>query len=212
MNKTIISEEDFSIFESVGHICVYTEKTRIYMENEKSQYFYIIKKGRIRVYISSSYGKEFTLDVLKKGSFFGDNSFLVDAYHQVDIEAVTEVEIIQCEIGKVIDILFKNKALMVLILQYLTETTDYLTHQIRVLTMYNSTQRIADFLIRITNHGHKTIPYTHEHIASCLNLNRVTVSRILKQFQDHGWIESSYGLIKVYEPDSLLLLLETIET
>ena len=207
MKITIIPENYFSIFESVGHIHIYKENTNIYVRNEKSQYFYIIKKGRIRVFISSIYGKEMTLDVLKKGSFFGDNSFLADAYHQTDIETITEVEIIECRIEDVIDILHANKELMILILQHLTETTDHLTHQIHALTMYNSTQKIADFLLRSTDNGTKTIPYTHENIASCLNLNRVTVSRIMKRFQNDGWIESDYGLVKVYQPIQLIQLL-----
>ncbi len=206
--KVHIPEKYFSLFESVGVVNLYKEKANIYMHNEKSQYFYILKSGRIRVYISSAKGKEVTLDVLKKGRFFGDNSFLENAFHQTNIEAVTDIELIECKIENVIDIIYDHKDLMILVLQHLTQTTDYLTHQIHSLTMYDANQKVADFLLRTSENGRNSITYTHENIATCLNLNRVTVSRIMKNFQENGWIESDYGIVKIYDAKALSKLLE----
>lgn len=198
----------FDVFEKQGRRLHLPENKIIYNENERSTTFYIVASGRVRVYVSSETGKQTTLEVLKKGRIFGDNSFLSNAYRQTTIETVTESEIIEVERGKVIDILASEKELMVLVFQHITEMTDHLTHQIYSLTNYNSTQKVADFLLNETNNGRNSIPYTHDNVASCLNLNRVTVSKIISRFENAGWMESSYGVIRIFAPDQLRELLK----
>jgi len=43
----------------------------------------------------------------------------------------------------------------------------------------------------------ETLPYTHEELGVCLNLNRVTVTRVLKEFRESGYIELGQKKIKV---------------
>ena len=58
---------------------------------------------------------------------------------------ITDVEFIRCHITDLMPILQKNNDLMILMLQHLTSTCNYLTHTIERLVNYNSTQKVADF-------------------------------------------------------------------
>lgn len=72
----IIPENYFYLFESVGERCVLPSKTVIFYESDDANDIYLLIKGRVRAYLSSSQGKQITLEVLKKGRIFGDGSFL----------------------------------------------------------------------------------------------------------------------------------------
>ncbi len=207
--KVTIPDRYFPVFESIGQLLTVPEGSVIYLENEEANSLYIVTKGRVRAYLSSEKGKELTLEVLKKGRLFGDNSFLSHSYHPVNIVAVTETEIILCPTSLVIPLLSENPDLMLLVFQHLTQTCDELTHQLTRLTTYNAEQKIADFLLCETQKGMHSIPYTHENIAECLNMNRVTVSRIMNQLAKQNILQSSYGTVTIQKPDVLQKIIES---
>ena len=57
-------------------------------------------------------GHTLTFDVLKKGSIFGDGSFAEDFQREVDISAVTDVELIECDTDRLFTALTENKVLL----------------------------------------------------------------------------------------------------
>lgn len=75
-------------------------------------------------------------------------------------------------------------------MQLLSSTNDHLTNQVKKAYFYNRHEKIAAFLLEQKK---KTISYTHEEIASLTGLNRVTVTKILNDFYQKGWID--LGLI-----------------
>ena len=193
----------FSYFEAVGERCVLPEGKVIFYESDDANDVYLIIKGRVRVYLSNPQGKQITLEVLKKGRIFGDASFLNHSVRKANIITITETELIKCHINDLIPILQNKRELMILMMQHLTSTCNYLTHTIERLVNYDSTQKVADFLLIETENGQKSIPYTHEDVAECLNMNRVTVTRIMKRFKDQELIDYDYGMIRVIHADLL---------
>ena len=207
----IIPENYFYLFESVGERCVLPSKTVIFYESDDANDICLLIKGRVRAYLSSSQGKQITLEVLKKGRIFGDGSFLNHSVRKANMATITDAEFIRCHITDLMPILQKNNDLMILMLQHLTSTCNYLTHTIERLVNYNSTQKVADFLLIETDDGRKSIPYTHEDIAGCLDMNRVTVSRIMKKLKEENAVEYEYGIVSVTDAKILKHILEHSE-
>lgn len=105
-----------------------------------------------------------------------------------------------------------------LVLTQLTANYASLCSQLKRLTLYNSTQRVASYLLDQTAARHEelgivdeTLPYTHEELAVCLNLNRVTVTRILNDFAKKGWVLLRQKKIKVLNRQKLSLVMELPE-
>lgn len=164
----------------------------------------LIVSGRVRVYCSAPSGKELTLQIVEKGRLIGETSFLhfSDAYASVC--AVNDVTLISCSVERLIPFIAGSEDSLKIILQYLTETNISLARHIKRIAIYNSRQKVASFLFYetqtdnpsggIRNH---TLPYTHEELAVCLGMNRVTVTRILSSFRKLGYIRTAYGKITV---------------
>ena len=171
---------------------------------------YIVHSGRLRVFLSNEHGKELTLDVIHKGSVFGTNSFLYHGTHKVSIQSVTEARLILCSQDTIRILSASHPELSRDLLQYFIEENNHLTHLLESITLYSAADRVMDFLLVATDHGKRQIPYTHEDIAMCLSMNRVTVSRIIKNLCDQGIVESSYGKISLKNPEELMHRLKKI--
>ena len=171
---------------------------------------YIVHSGRLRVFLSNEHGKELTLDVIHKGSVFGTNSFLYHGTHKVSIQSVTEARLIVCSQDTIRTLSASHPELSRDLLQYFIEENNHLTHLLEPITLYSAADRVMDFLLVATDHGKRQIPYTHEDIAMCLSMNRVTVSRIIKNLCDQGIVENSYGKISLKNPEELIRRLKKI--
>ena len=171
---------------------------------------YIVHSGRLRVFLSNEHGKELTLDVIHKGSVFGTNSFLYHGTHKVSIQSVTEARLILCSQDTIRILSASHPELSRDLLQYFIEENNHLTHLLESITLYSAADRVMDFQLVATDHGKRQIPYTHEDVAMCLSMNRVTVSRIIKKLCDQGIVESSYGKISLKNPEELMHRLKKI--
>ena len=171
---------------------------------------YIVHSGRLRVFLSNEHGKELTLDVIHKGSVFGTNSFLYHGTHKVSIQSVTEARLILCSQDTIRILSASHPELSRDLLQYFIEENNHLTHLLESITLYSAADRVMDFLFVATDHGKRQIPYTHEDVAMCLSMNRVTVSRIIKNLCDQGIVENSYGKISLKNPEELIRRLKKI--
>ena len=165
---------------------------------------YIVHSGRLRVFLSNEHGKELTVDVIHKGSVFGTNSFLYHGTHKVSIQSATEARLIVCSRDTIRTLSASHPELSRDLLQYFIEENNHLTHLLESITLYSAADRVMDFLLVATDHGKRQIPYTHEDVAMCLSMNRVTVSRIIKNLCDQGIVENSYGKISLKNPEELM--------
>lgn len=171
---------------------------------------YIVHSGRLRVFLSNEHGKELTVDVIHKGSVFGTNSFLYHGTHKVSIQSVTEAKLIVCTQDTIRILSASHPELSRDLLQFFIEENNHLTHLLESVTLCSAAARVMDFLLVATDQGKRQIPYTHEDIAMCLSMNRVTVSRIIKNLCDQGIVENSYGKISLKDPEELMYRLKKI--
>jgi len=206
--SVVIPEELFSMLQDSGRQEFYTKKSKIFTQGDKAANFYVVTKGRVRVYFVSVNGKERTIEILEEGRVFGDGSFLANSRRSVTIEAVTDCSVISCRTEDLITMCTRSQALMRLIFQHMTETCNYLTSQIMLNNYYNSTQKVCAFLLsESSNRNTLSLPYTHDEIAASVALNRVTVSRILSNLKAQQLISMNYGMIDILNTELLKQLL-----
>ena len=201
-----VPEKDFHYFEQAGSIVKYQTGEYIFARGDKANTVYVIKSGRALVSITTESGREFSFEVLKKGHIFGDGSFVKHYTREVDISAVTDMEVIVCKTERLLPVLAEHPDLMLLMFQHITVVTNDLSHQIVRMMQYDSIQKVADFILSCTENS-SSMPYTHSDIASSLGMNRVTVSNVMKDLRNRKLIDYSYGIVTVKDRDGLFSLL-----
>ena len=203
-----IPEKYFSVFLSAGRAEELPAGTNIFMQGDAASDLYLITRGRVRAFTLSPAGKETTLEVMEAGRIFGELALLSGSYRSVSIQTVTDCQIVTASTEKLLPLCLDSEELTMLIFRHMADACNYLTHQISRLVQYDSVQKVADFLLcEAESRGCTKLPYTHQEIADSVSLNRVTVSRILSDFKEKGWIDSHYGSISILSPGDLRGLL-----
>lgn len=200
-----ISENLFDYFKQAGTLIKYQPSDIIYMQEDATNNLYLILKGRVRVFLLSKDGQEITLDIIDKGRIFGESSFLLNTSRPVCVSAIDNVELISCNLETLYPTILESKELTLAIMRLLSSTNDHLTNQVKKAYFYNRHEKIAAFLLE---QNKKTISYTHEEIASLTGLNRVTVTKILNDFNQYGWIDLAYRKIIITNRNQLINYLD----
>ena len=104
--------------------------------------------------------------------------------------------------------------LTIALLTLMSQTCDYLSTLLKRSYTYNRFEKIASFLLEVTqidnpnkNIIHNTIPYTHEEISTIVGLSRVTTTKVLNEFQKKGYIKIEYKKITVLNKEALSKLI-----
>ncbi len=214
--RDYISDSLFPYFEKAGILLRFKEKEQIYFQGDYAKDFYFIKKGKVRVYLLNRHGHELTIEIVDRGRIFGESSFSSRSQRLTSIEAITQVELVACDYEALLPYLTQSPQLLTTVFFLLAKTSKNLSHQVRRLCFLDAKARIADFLLWMTEEpgpeiaaNHTTLFYTHQEVAECVNLQRVTVTRLLNEFQDEGLIALKYKAISILDRDALTIYVES---
>ncbi|MMZ53992.1 Global nitrogen regulator [compost metagenome] len=211
-----VPESLYTYFEQAGNDVRIQAGEHIYMQGEQANRLYLIKKGRVRVYYISADGEELTLEIVEKGRIFGESSFLYQSTRQTTVDAVNGVELVSCTLEDLYPYLSQSKELTLILFQLLSNTCWHLSHQLKRSTFYDRYEKVASFLLDETAYPNKDkaisencIPYSHEELAVCLGLNRVTVTKVLNDFKQKGWINLQYKKVIILNREALSALIKS---
>ena len=151
-----------------------------------------------------------TFSVLKKGSIFSDGAFANHYLREVDISAATDVEVIVCKTKDLLPLLCENQALLLMLLRHMAELSNEMAHQLVRLAHYDGKQKVVDYIL-VNAGATGSLPYTHNDIANCLGMNRVTVSRIMQELRAEGLLNYAYRKVTVLDRDGLEEVLNNLE-
>jgi len=210
MNNLQIKKSLLPYIEKAGQIQYFKPSQTIYFQEDISNNFYFIKKGRVRAYLMNQEGKDLTIDIIGEGRVFGESDFFLKSSRLTSVEAINDVELITCSIDDLLPYFKESPELVKEIFILLSKTVKNLSHQVRRLCFFDSGEIIADFLLEMTDHPDKSLeiqenclPYSHQEIAECTSLQRVTVTKILNEFKENGWIQLKYKKVIIKDKEAL---------
>lgn len=181
---------------------VHFEKEQSVHNNSECSGLYIVKTGRLRLYMLSEDGKEITLYRLSPGDICMLSASCVlqsitfDVY--VDAEVPSTCYMINgmafnAVSERVLEV--KNYALETAVQRF--SDVMWIMQQIVFMSM---DKRLAIFLLdEITANGTDMIAMTHEQIARHLGTAREVVTRMLRHFAADGWIEVTRKGIRILD-------------
>lgn len=144
----IVPRELFRYFEISGTKLTYSANNLLNIKENFSPSIYLICKGRVRVFCIGERGKEITLQIIGEGQLFGELNFLYNG--NALLSAVNEVEVIVCKLSALVPFMQKEPKLNELVVNLLISNYGSLCNQLRRLSLYDSTQRVASYLLEQT--------------------------------------------------------------
>ena len=174
----------------------------IYLQDTEATCFYYLKSGRVKSYIQSEDGAERVLNVYTAGSLFGEASFFDELPRVSSAVALSSCEIVPIDRELVTQEFVRNPELALAMMKYLARTVRLLSVQVDQMAFRPARWRMANYLLTLSP---KTGPVscTQEDIAAAVSASRVTVSRVLNDFAQNGWVALGYRTVTLRDPERL---------
>lgn len=195
--------DSWKILETLAPTLVYQKGSAVYWQGDTAERLYYLKKGRVKIYMTSENGAEKTLRVQSDGGVFGEAAFFdgrprvssAKVLEKSEIVAVSR-EILSAHIQKHPEFAFS-------LMQALSERVRLLTAQVDSMAFLQADRRIARFLVETVQDRPPCISCTDEELGTLVGASRVTVNRVLRRFARLGWLETRYRQIQILRLDAL---------
>ena len=204
-------QNEWSVLEQSGPPRIYEKGEMIYWQGSHAEEFYFLKSGGVRVFLCSENGSEKTLSVLKPGRIFGEAAFFDGLPRVSSARAQRRTEAVPVTHRSLMDCIRREPQLAVSLLSYLAQTIRMLSAQLDTVAFQQADERIARLLLKLSAENGR-VSATHEDLAALAGVSRVTVSRILGDFSERGWVRTHYREIRLTDADALRSFLPADET
>ena len=193
---------EWSVLEQSGPPRIYEKGEMIYWQGSHAEEFYFLKSGGVRVFLCSENGSEKTLSVLKPGRIFGEAAFFDGLPRVSSARAQRRTEAVPVTRRSLMECIRREPQLAVSLLSYLAQTIRMLSAQLDTVAFQQADERIARLLLKLSAENGR-VSATHEDLAALAGVSRVTVSRILGDFSERGWVRTHYREIRLTDADAL---------
>lgn len=193
------------IFEDLRPVRRFSKGEIIYYQGDSAERFYYLKKGRVRVYMTSPDGIEKTLSTASAGEILGEAAFFDKMPRVSSASAVSNCELAAVDEQRLLQLIRERPRLALELLKIQASRIRQLSDQLDVMTFLKADERIARLLLQNVrkNGSELSVNLTHEEIAGSVGVNRVTVSKILTRFRNDGIIRTEYRKIVVEDEERL---------
>ena len=170
----------------------------IFHEKEIGDSLFIILHGRVKVAIFGDDGKEVTLSTLSEGDFFGDMALLDAEPRSATTIAEEDCELLLLQQADFTRALDQDPGMSASLLQVLAARLRKANHQISTLALLDVYGRVAHLLQELAEEEGKRLKDgrvvvrrpTHLDIAHRIGSSRETVTRMMRDLEENGHIET----------------------
>ncbi|MCG8670041.1 MAG: Crp/Fnr family transcriptional regulator, partial [Pseudomonadales bacterium] len=196
-----LTDEELSTLESLAVTRSYPKNTVLINEGDQANAMYFIDSGKVRVYVSDDQGKEFILNTMGEGEYFGELSLLDDEKRSASVITTEKAAFSIIYKEDFTGAIMQNPALALSLMKNLTGRVRQLTDNIKTLALQDVYGRIRKTLMSLAvDHDDIQVveeKLTQQDIANRIGSSREMVARILKDLQIGGYIESEKKQIKI---------------
>lgn len=169
----------------------------IFQEGEKADGFYIVARGKVKVFKLSFEGKEQILHIYGPGKTFGEVPVFEGKHFPAASMALEASVILFLPRQAFVDLITDSPALAMNILADLSRRLRSFTVQIENLSLKEVPARMAGYLLTLAGEAEAatgktpdrvTLPISKAQLANLIGTTPETISRILKKMADAGLI------------------------
>jgi CRP/FNR family transcriptional regulator len=195
--------------ETLANIAVpkrITKKSVLFREGEEARGFYLLVKGKMKLYKVNPAGKEQILHFVQAGQSFAEAAIYMDRTYPANAEAIEESDLYYMPRDALSRALESDSDLAMNLIAHLARYLQMLTRKVEELSLMDATSRLAQHLLGTMDQttGLVRLPAGKGQTASSLGMAVETFSRTLTRFKDDGVVkEASPGVLQVLDEERL---------
>jgi DNA-binding response OmpR family regulator len=183
---------------------VFKKRELIYEEGDYPRYLYFVKTGKVKIFKTNENGKEYIIDILREGEFFGYVDLIKDAPYADSAGALEDAELSLVPKDDFAALIYGNRdvssRLIKMLANDITDKEEQLLH-----LAYNSVRkRVADAVIFLSEkEGKNEINILRDDLARIVGTAKESVIRMLTEFKADGYIDIVDGKISIRDMKKL---------
>lgn len=185
------------------------ENQRLFDAGQEARHFYLVRGGRIKLYLSSADGVEKIIHLVGPGETFAEALMFMDSpSYPIHASALSESQVLAFSNKVFREILRESVDTCFRLLGDMSAWLKKQLNEIDALTLQNATLRFSNYLLRQVPPGQTgaftiTLEAAKQVIASRLSIQPESLSRILRNMQREGLISTQGNEIVVHDVAAL---------
>ena len=187
-----LSDAELAALEESSIRTSYPKNTVIINENDVADSLYVIESGKVKVYCSDKNGKEFIMNTLGGGDYFGELALLDDDRRSASVRTMEKADfciIYKQDFNQVLDL---HPNIAKTLIRNITRRVRALTEKVKSLALQDVYGRVTKVLNSLATERNDEFyveeKLTQQDIADRVGASREMVARILKDLTIGGYI------------------------
>ena len=198
---------------TVGHGRTVTKHRKgdmVFQQADPADAVFYIRKGKIKIVVTSKQGKEAVVGILEPGEFFGEGCLIGQPLRLATAKAMTESQVVRVSKAEMLHVLHAEPTFAELFMTHLLTRNSRVEEDLVDQLFNSSEKRLARTLLLLANFGKEggpqpiTTPISQETLAEIIGTTRPRVSHFMNKFRKLGFIDYN-GHLQVHS--SLLSVL-----
>lgn len=177
----------------------------LFLKGDKPTHFYMLLQGRIKLSLLSEDGDEKIVNILDHPMCFAEAMMLgAVPFCPLNAQAIDDAQVITIDSATYRNVLLRSPQACLQTISALSKRLHWMINEISHLTLHNASYRLIHYLIEYVNLQKTWVLDTPKStIAARISVKPETLSRILKQLQDAGLIETDGKNIRILNLEGL---------
>jgi CRP-like cAMP-binding protein len=213
-----LSQDEFALVVEVARLKELEQGAYFFMEEDPAKIAYVLVDGKVKLTQVTTDGQQVILGYLTPGRIFGIIAILKGVAYPVSAEAVGTCRALAWPRETMNQQMEKTPRLALNALRIMAGQIREFQNRVRELSTQRVEQRIARAVLRLTRQsGRKTaegvlidLPLSRQDLAEMTGTTLYTVSRVLKEWEKNGLVQSKRQQVIILSPHGLVLIAEDI--
>jgi CRP-like cAMP-binding protein len=172
----------------------------VFSQGEPASSVYYIQKGKVKLTVTSSQGKEAVVAILAAGDFFGEGCLASQMLRMATASTMVECSIMRLEKARMIRALHEEPVFSELLVAHLLSRTMRIEEDLIDQLFNSSEKRLARVLLMLANFGKEGVhepviaKISQQTLAEIVGTTRSRVSFFMNKFRKLGFIEYKHHL------------------
>ena len=174
----------------------------VYHQGDPAAHAYVVVDGLVKVLLLDENGRELLVSLHRRGEFFGELALFEQDPRDGTAVCVVATTALQIARDGALRVLGRNEGARRYMFERLTRTIRKLESQVGDLAFLDVASRLAKYLVEVGRAGKMAL--TQDDLAAAIGSTRMTVNKLLADFERRGLIEVGRRNIRVLDESSLL--------
>ena len=177
----------------------FAKKQGIFAQGDPADAVFYIQRGKVKLTVVSTTGREATIGILGEGDFFGEGTLAGQVQRMGSAAAMTDCEIQRIDKKAMVSALHREHAFSDLFVAYLLARNVRYEEDLVDQLFNSSEKRLARVLLLLAHFGKDGVPETvipkisQESLAEMVGTTRSRVSFFMNRFRKLGFVDYSGG-------------------